>query len=88
MDKTWEQRRKRVFEIVEVGNDIDSISRGYDFLNTFYYPESYSQRSVYIRSYQSSIWYLASRAGKNHRCNFLHRLHIKTMDCQIPVSQS
>lgn len=36
MDKTWEQRRKRVFEIVEVGNNIDSISRGYDFLNTFF----------------------------------------------------
>lgn len=35
MSKTWEQKRKRLFEIVEVGNDIDSISRGYDFLNTF-----------------------------------------------------
>lgn len=35
MKNTWEQRRKRVFEIVEVGNNIDAVSRGYDFLNTF-----------------------------------------------------
>ena len=33
MNKTWEKRRKRVFEIIEVGNDIDLLSRSYDFLN-------------------------------------------------------
>lgn len=33
MNKVWEKRRKRVFEIIEVGNDIDIISRSYDFLN-------------------------------------------------------
>ena len=33
MNKTWEKRRKRAFEIIEVGNDIDIISRSYDFLN-------------------------------------------------------
>lgn len=36
MNKTLEQRRKRIFEIVEVGNDVDNVSRGYDFLNTFF----------------------------------------------------
>lgn len=30
----YEQRRKRLFDIIEVGNDSDRISRGYDFLNT------------------------------------------------------
>ncbi len=33
--KTWEERRKRLFEIVEVGNNLDYASRFYDFLNTF-----------------------------------------------------
>lgn len=36
MKRTLEQKRKRAFEIVEVGNDIDALSRGYDFLNTFF----------------------------------------------------
>ncbi len=35
MEISWERHRRRLFEIVEVGNDIDWISRGYDFLNTF-----------------------------------------------------
>lgn len=35
MENSLERRRRRLFEIVEVGNDIDWISRGYDFLNTF-----------------------------------------------------
>ncbi|MDO5539250.1 MAG: ion transporter [Eubacteriales bacterium] len=34
MKRTWEQRRRRVCEIIEIGNDSDFISRGYDFLNT------------------------------------------------------
>ncbi len=29
------ERRKRVFEIIEVGSDFDFFSRGYDFLNSF-----------------------------------------------------
>lgn len=33
MKKVWNGRRKRLFEIIEVGNDIDNISRAYDFLN-------------------------------------------------------
>lgn len=33
--KTWEEHRKRLFEIVEVGNNLDYASRFYDFLNTF-----------------------------------------------------
>ena len=32
----WDRRRRRLFEIVEVGNDIDWLSRGYDFMNTFF----------------------------------------------------
>ncbi len=36
MNKVWEKRRKRVFEIIEVGNDIDTISRSYDFLNALF----------------------------------------------------
>ena len=31
MNKQWEKRRKRLFEIIEVGNDIDHVSRAYDF---------------------------------------------------------
>ena len=33
MSKKWLKRRKRIFEIIEVGNDLDYISRSYDFLN-------------------------------------------------------
>lgn len=29
----WLKRRKRLFEILEVGNDLDHVSRGYDFIN-------------------------------------------------------
>lgn len=29
----WEKRRKRLFDIIEVGSDYDSLSRGYDFVN-------------------------------------------------------
>lgn len=33
MNKKWLKRRKRLFEILEVGNDLDYISRGYDYIN-------------------------------------------------------
>lgn len=33
--KRWYRRRKRLFEILEVGNDLDHVSRAYDFLNAF-----------------------------------------------------
>lgn len=33
MSKKWVKRRKRVFEIIEVGNDFDRVSRIYDFIN-------------------------------------------------------
>lgn len=35
MDKRWLKRRKRLFEILEVGNDLDIPSRAYDFVNAF-----------------------------------------------------
>lgn len=35
MSKTWEKRRNRLFEILEVGNDLDTVSRTYDFINAF-----------------------------------------------------
>lgn len=35
MKKSWDSRRKRVFEILEVGNEYDYISRGYDYINAF-----------------------------------------------------
>ena len=35
MNKKWLRRRKRVFEIIEVGYDLDYVSRGYDFINAF-----------------------------------------------------
>lgn len=35
MKNTWFERKQRVFQIIEVGNDLDEISRGYDFLNAF-----------------------------------------------------
>lgn len=31
--KAWDRRRKRIFQIIEVGNDLDTASRAYDFLN-------------------------------------------------------
>lgn len=34
MDQVWENRRKRVFEIIEVGTQYDYVSRGYDFINS------------------------------------------------------
>lgn len=33
MDKKWLKRRKRLFEILEVGNDLDYVSRAYDYVN-------------------------------------------------------
>lgn len=33
--KTWDKRRKRIFQIIEVGNDLDTASRVYDFINVF-----------------------------------------------------
>lgn len=33
MNNKWVRRRKRLFEIIEVGNCIDRVSRYYDFLN-------------------------------------------------------
>lgn len=33
MDKRWLKRRKRVFEILEVGSDLDIPSRAYDYIN-------------------------------------------------------
>ena len=33
--KRWLRRRKRIFEIVEVGTDLDYVSRIYDFFNAF-----------------------------------------------------
>ena len=35
MNDMWLKRRKRVFEIIEVGNDLDHPSRIYDFFNVF-----------------------------------------------------
>lgn len=36
MDKKWQKRRKRLFDIIEVGNDLDYISRSYDFINVIF----------------------------------------------------
>ncbi len=33
MERTWTKRRERLFEIVDVGYDLDRVSRTYDFLN-------------------------------------------------------
>ena len=33
MSKKWYRRRKRLLEILEVGNDLDHVSRAYDFLS-------------------------------------------------------
>ena len=35
MNKIWEKRRKRIFEIIEVGTEYDYVSRAYDFFNAF-----------------------------------------------------
>lgn len=35
MSKRGIRRRKRLFEIIEVGNDLDNVSRAYDFINVF-----------------------------------------------------
>lgn len=35
MNKIWYRRRKRLLEILEVGNDLDRASRAYDFLSAF-----------------------------------------------------
>ena len=35
MQDTWEKRRKRIFEIIEVGTEYDYVSRIYDFFNAF-----------------------------------------------------
>ncbi len=35
MNKKWLKRRERLYEIIEVGNDLDTTSRTYDFLNAF-----------------------------------------------------
>lgn len=35
MDDKWQKRRKRIFEIIEVGTDFDYPSRAYDYVNAF-----------------------------------------------------
>ena len=35
MNKKWYRRRKRLLEILEVGNDLDHVSRAYDFASAF-----------------------------------------------------
>lgn len=35
MKEKWLKRRKRLFEILEVGNDLDRVSRTYDYINAF-----------------------------------------------------
>lgn len=35
MGKKWVKRRKRLFEILEVGHDLDFVSRAYDYVNAF-----------------------------------------------------
>ena len=35
MKKKWFRRRKRLLEILEVGNDLDHVSRAYDFFSAF-----------------------------------------------------
>lgn len=35
MNAAWEKRRKRVFEIVEIGSNYDAVCWGYDYFNTF-----------------------------------------------------
>ena len=35
MDAKWEKRRKRLFELVEIGSNYDAACWGYDFFNTF-----------------------------------------------------
>ncbi len=35
MEKKWSRKRERLFGIIEVGNDLDFISRAYDFVNVF-----------------------------------------------------
>lgn len=35
MNDTMLKRRRRIFEIIEVGNDLDPVSRLYDFINAF-----------------------------------------------------
>ncbi len=35
MSKKWERRKKRIHEIIEVGSDLDHVSRAYDFVNAF-----------------------------------------------------
>lgn len=35
MNSKWEKRRKRLFEIIEIGSNYDAVCWGYDFFNTF-----------------------------------------------------
>ena len=35
MSEKWFRRKKRVFQIIEVGYDLDFMSRAYDFINVF-----------------------------------------------------
>lgn len=35
MNTAWESRRRRVFDIIDIGSDNDALSRGYDFFNVF-----------------------------------------------------
>ena len=35
MDSKWKKRRKRLFEIIEIGSNYDAVCWGYDFFNTF-----------------------------------------------------
>ena len=34
-NSVWEKRRKRLFELIEIGSNYDAWCWGYDFFNTF-----------------------------------------------------
>lgn len=72
MDKKWHKRQKRVFEILEVGNDLDNVSRVYDYVNASAIILNLVISILYTYAELREIWWNIPSFGRNNSCVFLY----------------
>ena len=66
MSKQWEKRRKRLYDIIEVGSDYDVYSRTYDFVNA----------SAIILNIVASIMYTFKEWREQYGLALLFVIHV------------
>lgn len=87
MKKRWMKRRRRLFEILEVGNDLDYVSRGYDFINAFaiIFNMTVSALYTYVEIRERFGQLLLMIEG-HHRIFLFCRLCNEIVDCKVFIS--